>query len=575
MVLEQRLGFVATVTAEGRPNLSPKGTTTLWDEEHLMFADLASPGTIENLATNPHVEINVVDPILRKGYRFKGTAAVYTSGQMFDHGLEILWGRGSTATRDRVHSIVVIDVTSAAPVVSPAYDDGTSEGPSSSVGVSTTNASITRSPASRLRILKRLGVAWRLAQQLDLRFGPVEAHGPVNPDRLVPGIGDDHKRLDPRPRQPFGARVVHERPGEPAPAVVRMRVDRLEAGHAVAVGVEAQAGAQPPVEERAEPRPMPFVRQPAPRPEAACNEAAPAGGVVRVLQVRGRLEVLVTVQPAHLGVGVRAGRQTHRGRAEGRAALNGQPAAGGRCAIPSAPSVPSIPTETKSASGNISACSATAASRALASGANTKLPHQKSGVGGVATTVSPPCLVIDEPPSASNMMSVRKPSDAMGTETTVAGGHDLPGPNIITLSRGKRKPVYSEPPMPKRPRRLRTPLPRHGCDEIAAGIFTLRGVIGRVDPKCTADVERLKSRPCRVNPAKRIVRCPPPLPDMPPEASCFRPPSPTRKVVRFRTGSLRPRGAYSSRPPRIRLGGYSIGKRSAPRRRGLTRRRSL
>jgi uncharacterized protein len=48
VVLEQRLGFVATVTAEGLPNLSPKGTTTLWDEEHLMFADLASPGTIEN-----------------------------------------------------------------------------------------------------------------------------------------------------------------------------------------------------------------------------------------------------------------------------------------------------------------------------------------------------------------------------------------------------------------------------------------------------------------------------------------------------------------------------------------------
>ena len=46
---------------------------------------------------------------------------------MFDHGLEILRGRGSTATRDRVHPIAVIDVTSAAPVVSPAYDDGTSE----------------------------------------------------------------------------------------------------------------------------------------------------------------------------------------------------------------------------------------------------------------------------------------------------------------------------------------------------------------------------------------------------------------------------------------------------------------
>jgi hypothetical protein len=127
-VLEQRLGFVATVTADGRPNLSPKGTTTLFDEERLMFADLASPGTVENLATNPHVEVNVIDPILRKGFRFKGTATVYNaSDEMFGRGLQILGERGLTATRERVHSIVVIAVTNAAPVVSPAYDDGTTE----------------------------------------------------------------------------------------------------------------------------------------------------------------------------------------------------------------------------------------------------------------------------------------------------------------------------------------------------------------------------------------------------------------------------------------------------------------
>jgi hypothetical protein len=29
------------------------------------------------------------------------------------------------------------------------------------------------------------------------------------------------------------------------------------------------------------------------------------------------------------------------------------------------------------------------------------------------------------------MMSVRKPSDAMGTDTTVAGGRDEPDPNIV------------------------------------------------------------------------------------------------------------------------------------------------
>ncbi len=127
VVREQRLGFVATVSADGRPSLSPKGTTRLWDNERLFFADIASPGTVANLRANPHVEINVVDPILRKGFRFKGTATVYASGEMYDRGLQILREQGSTTNRERVRSIVVIDVTEAAELVSPAYDDGATE----------------------------------------------------------------------------------------------------------------------------------------------------------------------------------------------------------------------------------------------------------------------------------------------------------------------------------------------------------------------------------------------------------------------------------------------------------------
>ena len=127
LVLEQRLGFVATVTEDGRPNVSPKGTTTMWDDERLMFADVASPGTVANLATNPNVEVNVVDPILRKGFRFKGTATVYTAGDMFERGVRILRGRGSALDLNRIRSIVVIEVSSAAPLISPIYDDGTAE----------------------------------------------------------------------------------------------------------------------------------------------------------------------------------------------------------------------------------------------------------------------------------------------------------------------------------------------------------------------------------------------------------------------------------------------------------------
>lgn len=125
--MEQSLGFVATVTPDGRPNLSPKGTTTVFDLHHLMFADVASPGTVANLMTNPYVEVNVVDPILRKGYRFKGTAAVHTSGATFDRGLAMLRSRGSTLTAERVRSIVVIEVTAADALISPAYDTGATE----------------------------------------------------------------------------------------------------------------------------------------------------------------------------------------------------------------------------------------------------------------------------------------------------------------------------------------------------------------------------------------------------------------------------------------------------------------
>jgi len=127
VVGEQRLGFVATVTPDGWPSLSPKGTTRVWDDERLFFADIASPGTVANLRANPHVEVNVVDPILRKGFRFKGTATVHASGEMYDRGLQILRDQGSAANRERVRSIVVIEVTDAAALISPAYDDGATE----------------------------------------------------------------------------------------------------------------------------------------------------------------------------------------------------------------------------------------------------------------------------------------------------------------------------------------------------------------------------------------------------------------------------------------------------------------
>lgn len=124
VVNEQRLGFIATVCPDGTPNLSPKGTTTVWDDEHIIFADICSPGTIANLQHNPVVEINVVDPVVRKGYRFKGPATVYEEGPLFEQALAFYRRRGSTSP---IQHIVLVKVERAIPLISPAYDQGKTE----------------------------------------------------------------------------------------------------------------------------------------------------------------------------------------------------------------------------------------------------------------------------------------------------------------------------------------------------------------------------------------------------------------------------------------------------------------
>jgi predicted pyridoxine 5'-phosphate oxidase superfamily flavin-nucleotide-binding protein len=124
VVRQQRLAFVATVCADNTPNLSPKGTIAVWDDDHLVFANIRSPQTVSNLRRNPAVEINVVDPIVRKGYRFKGTAAVLDAGAKFEEVMASFKARG---VLNPFREVVIIKIEQALPLTSPAYDLGLSE----------------------------------------------------------------------------------------------------------------------------------------------------------------------------------------------------------------------------------------------------------------------------------------------------------------------------------------------------------------------------------------------------------------------------------------------------------------
>jgi uncharacterized protein len=88
--MKGKMAWVATASPDGVPNTTPKGTVQVIDDEHIVFADLFSLKTRDNLQKNPKVAVTVVDLEKYKGYQFKGSAELVDSGPVFDQVVEKL-----------------------------------------------------------------------------------------------------------------------------------------------------------------------------------------------------------------------------------------------------------------------------------------------------------------------------------------------------------------------------------------------------------------------------------------------------------------------------------------------------
>jgi predicted pyridoxine 5'-phosphate oxidase superfamily flavin-nucleotide-binding protein len=70
------LCWLATVSAQGSPNVSPKEIFTLHDDESLLIADIASPVSVRNIRENPRVCVSFVDVFRMRGFKVEGEAAL-------------------------------------------------------------------------------------------------------------------------------------------------------------------------------------------------------------------------------------------------------------------------------------------------------------------------------------------------------------------------------------------------------------------------------------------------------------------------------------------------------------------
>jgi len=82
-IREHWLALLATVSPEGVPNVAPKGSLTVLDDERLVYVDLVEGRTSRNIMAMPNVAVVVMDRAGR-GYQSKGrgmrdeTGAAYT-----------------------------------------------------------------------------------------------------------------------------------------------------------------------------------------------------------------------------------------------------------------------------------------------------------------------------------------------------------------------------------------------------------------------------------------------------------------------------------------------------------------
>jgi uncharacterized protein len=114
------LCWLATASADGRPNVSPKEVFAPFDREHLVIANIASPSSVRNIAANAQVCVSFIDVFVQKGFKLSGTARNITRG----HAEYETWAPpllAVTQGRFTIHSVIVVKVLAVEAILAPNY----------------------------------------------------------------------------------------------------------------------------------------------------------------------------------------------------------------------------------------------------------------------------------------------------------------------------------------------------------------------------------------------------------------------------------------------------------------------
>lgn len=90
LIETNRIAYVATVDQNNAPNVSPKSTFSILDDETFIFAEIMSTRTRQNLLKNSKIALYFYSQEKNMGCQIKGEAEMLNSGELYQEMLEAL-----------------------------------------------------------------------------------------------------------------------------------------------------------------------------------------------------------------------------------------------------------------------------------------------------------------------------------------------------------------------------------------------------------------------------------------------------------------------------------------------------
>jgi len=114
------LCWLATVSVENIPNVSPKEIFTYYETDKIIVANIASPQTVRNIKQNENVCVSFIDILVQKGFQIKGKAEIIgKKDSEFSEMEKILIEM--TGGKFPFRTITKINIEQVKPIIAPKY----------------------------------------------------------------------------------------------------------------------------------------------------------------------------------------------------------------------------------------------------------------------------------------------------------------------------------------------------------------------------------------------------------------------------------------------------------------------